>query len=69
MGTITITINSRTKKAKHLIGLIEELAKTEKGIDIFEVPVPNSTTRRAMKEAETGKTHRAKSADELFNGI
>lgn len=32
----------------------------------FDVKIPNEKTIRAMREVEKGKTHRAKSIDELF---
>lgn len=69
MTTITIKISTKSKKAKHLIGLIEELAKTDKGIKIYEMPVPNSITLKAMDEAEKGKVKHAKSVDDLFDSI
>lgn len=69
MSTFTIKINTRSKKAKYLIGLISELARNDKGIEIIESPTPNPTTRKAMKEAETGKTTHVKSVDALFDSI
>jgi hypothetical protein len=67
MTTVTIKISTKSKKAKHLIGLIEEMAKTDKGI--YETTLPNSITQKAMDEAEKGKVKRAKSVDDLFNSI
>jgi hypothetical protein len=69
MTTVTVKISTRSKKAKHLIGLIEELAKTDKGIKIFEMPVPNSVTLKAMDDAEKGNVKRAISVDDLFDSI
>lgn len=69
MTTVTVKISSRSKKAKHLLGLIEELAKTDKGIQILETPVPNSVTKKAMDEAEKGKVRKAQSVDDLFDNI
>ena len=69
MSTVTIKISTRSKKAKHLIGLIEELAKIDKGIKIYESPVPNSVTLKAIENAEKGKIKKAKSVDDLFNSI
>lgn len=51
MTTVTIKISTKSKKAKHLIGLIEEMAKTDKGIKIYETTLPNSITQKAMDEA------------------
>jgi len=69
MGTFTVKISTGTKKGKHLVGLIEELAKTDKGIKIYDSPVPNKITLKAMEEAEKGKVKHAKDTDELFNSI
>lgn len=69
MTTVTIKINTKSKKAKYLLGLIEEIAKTDKGIKIYETPVPNSVTLKAMEDAEKGKVKKAKSIDDLFNNV
>lgn len=67
MTTVTIKISTKSKKAKYLIGLIEEMAKTDKGIKIYETPVPNSVTLKAMDDAEKGKVKKAKNVDDLFD--
>lgn len=69
MTTVTIKISTKSKKAMHLLGLIEELAKTDKGIKIYETPVPNAVTLKAMDDAIKGKVKRAKSVDDLFDNI
>jgi len=35
MATITIKIDPESKKARYLLGLINELAKTDKGIEVI----------------------------------
>jgi DNA-damage-inducible protein J len=35
----------------------------------FDVKIPNKTTRSAMRDANTGKTHKARSIDELFDDL
>lgn len=35
----------------------------------FEVKLPNKTTLRAMRDADKGRTHKAKSVDELFDDL
>lgn len=40
----------------------------QKGLP-FAVRVPNKTTLKAMKDADKRKTHKAKSADELFKDL
>ncbi len=35
----------------------------------FDVRMPNKETLKAMREAETGKTHKVQSVDDLFDEI
>ncbi|MEI6898936.1 MAG: hypothetical protein WCL00_03590 [Bacteroidota bacterium] len=67
MSTVTIKITTRSKKAKYLVGLIEELSKSDKGIKIYDTVLPNSFTLKAMDEAKKGHVRKAKSVDELFD--
>lgn len=67
MSTITVKITARSKKAKYLLGLIEELSKSDKGIKIFDTSTPNSTTIKALDDAKNGRIRKAKSVDELFD--
>ena len=69
MTTVTVKISTRSKKAKHLIILIEELAKIDKGIKIFEMPVPNTVTLKAMDDAEKGNVKKAISVDNVFDNV
>ncbi len=36
MATFTVKINTRSKKARYLLGLINELSKNDKGITVLE---------------------------------
>ena len=36
MATITVKINTRTKKTQYLMGLISEIAKDDKNVEIIE---------------------------------
>lgn len=36
MATVTIKINTRTKKSQHLMELIREVAKNDKNVEIIE---------------------------------
>ena len=40
MATITIKIHKNTRKTQHLIGLVRELAKTDKNIEIEDSESP-----------------------------
>jgi hypothetical protein len=35
MATVTVKINTRSKKARYLLGLISEIAKIDKGITVI----------------------------------
>jgi DNA-damage-inducible protein J len=35
----------------------------------FDVKIPNKETLKAMREAETGKTHKTKNVDALFDEL
>lgn len=35
----------------------------------FDVKIPNKTTLKAMRDAQTGKTHKARSVDALFDDL
>jgi len=67
MATITVKINNTTKRGKHVIGLLRELAKT--GKDIHLENIPNAATIKAIKDAEEGRVVKIKSLDELFDAI
>jgi hypothetical protein len=65
MSTVTVQITTRSKKAKYLLGLIEELSKSDKGIKIYDSPSPNAITLKAMDDAEKGNVKRSKSVNDL----
>ena len=67
MSTVTVKITTRSKKAKYLLGLIEELSKSDKGIKIYDTILPNSITLKAMEDAKKGHVKKANSVDELFD--
>ena len=58
-----ITIDTKTKQAKKFVELIETLpfAKILKD--------PNAATKKAIDDARKGKTHKAKSLEQLFTDL
>ena len=58
-----ITIDTKTKQAQKFVELIETLpfAKILKE--------PNAATRKAIENARNGKTHKAKSLEQLFTDL
>jgi hypothetical protein len=69
MATHTIIINDRSNKTKHLLGLIREMAKGEKNIEIDPIPYPNKVTLKAIADIENKKTHKAKDVSDLFEKL
>ncbi|MBW6536597.1 MAG: hypothetical protein K0B11_16425 [Mariniphaga sp.] len=67
METVHLKIRTNTKRGKHLLDLLREMAKT--GRDIEFEHIPNQETIKAMKEAEEGEAMEASSIDELFDSI
>ena len=64
MATHTIIINDKTNKTKHLLGLIKEMAKSEKYIEIDPAKKPNAETVEAIEDIES-----AKNSDSQFRGV
>ena len=67
MATITVKINNTTRRGKYVIGLLRELARTGKDIQLENIP--NAETIKAIKDAEEGRIVKMKSIDELFDAI
>jgi hypothetical protein len=67
MATITVKINTKSKRGKHLIALLSDMAKH--GNDIQLEDVPNSETVKAIKDARAKKGFKAENIDDLFNQL
>jgi hypothetical protein len=67
MGTVTVSINNKTSRGKHLVDLLKELAKT--GDDINIAHEPNQQTIEAIKDARQRKGMEAASIDDLFEQL
>jgi hypothetical protein len=65
--TVTVRIRKGTPKGKYLVAFLKEMAK--EGDDIKFVKIPNTVTRRAMKDVDEGKVTKVKSIDELFGKL
>jgi len=65
MATYTITINDRTNKTKHLLGLIKEIAKTEKESITIE-SAPNTETLKALEDSKAGRIVKTKNKEDFF---
>jgi hypothetical protein len=56
MATVTIKINARTQKTKYLLGLISEIAKNDKNVEIVESEYNPEFVKEILKsKASKGK--------------
>jgi len=69
MTVFTIHISDDNQKKKYLLGLIKEIAKTEKGISINRSYQLNDTTLEAIEEIEKGKTYKSENLEDLFKKL
>ena len=67
MATVTVTISSKTKRGKHLIALLSDMAK--QGNDIHLENLPNDETIKAITDARAKKGFKAESIDDLFKQL
>jgi len=67
MTTVTVKINSKSKRGKHLIALLSDMAKH--GNDIQLEDVPNAETAKAINDARAKKGFKAKNVDDLFKQL
>jgi hypothetical protein len=68
MATYTITINDKTNKTKHLLGLIREMAKTEKKYISVEHS-PNAETEKALEDAKKGRVTKTTGKKDFFSKL
>jgi|GEM_PF-575713 antitoxin component of RelBE/YafQ-DinJ toxin-antitoxin module len=69
MAIHTIIIEDKTNKTRHLLGLIKEMAKSEKYIIIDPVQKPNKVTLQAIEDAENGRLYKAENIEDLFKQL
>jgi hypothetical protein len=56
MATVTIKINAKTQKTKYLLGLISEIAKEDKNVEIIESEYNPEFVKEMLKsKASKGK--------------
>lgn len=59
MATVTVKINTRTKKTQYLLGLISEIAKTDKNVEILEEG-SNPYNEEFVKEIQKSRASKGK---------
>lgn len=72
MGTVTIKIDTKSKKARYLLDFITELSKTEKGITVFDEKSGfMKSLDKSFEELELAKKGKlkTKSARELLDEL
>jgi 16S rRNA G1207 methylase RsmC len=72
MGTVTIKIDTKSKKARYLLDFITELSKTENGITVFEEKSEYmKSLDKSFEELELAKKGKlkTKSARELLDEL
>ena len=67
MANYLINISETNNEAKYLIGLIKEIAKTNKSI--FFKKLLNKETLKSFDDVEKGKVFSAKNTNDLFNQL
>jgi len=59
MATITVKINTRTKKTQYLMGLISEIAKDDKNVEIIE-EASSQYNEEFVKEIQKSRARKGK---------
>ncbi len=67
MSTYVIKFNEKSKEAKYLLGLIQELAKNSNSISLEKIP--NKETLKSIGDAKNKRLFYAENVDELFNQL
>ena len=67
MAIVTVKIDNKSKRGKHLIALIADLAKL--GDDIQLEEIPNAETVKAIHDAQAKKGFKAENVDDLFTRL
>jgi len=59
MATVTVKINTRTKKTQYLMGLISEIAKTDKNVEIID-ETSSQYNEEFVKEIQKSRASKGK---------
>lgn len=59
MATITVKINNRTKKNQYFLGLISEIAKNDKNVEIIDLP-EKPYNQEFVKEIQKSRASKGK---------
>ena len=67
MTTVTVKINSKSRRGKHILAILSDMAKH--GNDIQLENIPNTETIKAINDARTKKGFKAENVDDLFKQL
>ncbi|HEY3390519.1 MAG TPA: hypothetical protein VGK38_13155 [Prolixibacteraceae bacterium] len=69
MTTTIIKIKGRSKIARLLVDMAEELAKKDKSIEVSSDEMPNHATLQAIADAHKGKTIKCDSFEDYIDKV
>lgn len=64
MSTVTVRISSKSKRGKHLIALLSDMAK--QGNDIEMENIPNAETVKAIEDVRKGNVTKSENVADLM---
>jgi hypothetical protein len=67
MSTVTVRINSKSKKGKHILAILTDMAKF--GNDIELEYIPNAETIKALEDAHNKIGYKAINIDDLLKQL
>ena len=67
MSIVTVRINSKSKRGKHLIAILSDMAKL--GNDVQLENIPNAETIKALDDAHNKKGFKAENIDDLLKQL
>lgn len=67
MSTVTVRINSKSKRGKHILAILSDMAKL--GNDIELENTPNAETLKALEDAHKKIGFKAENIDDLFKQL
>lgn len=64
MSTVTVRINSKSKRGKHILAILADMAKL--GNDIELENIPNAETVKAIEEVRKGNVTKCENVADLM---
>lgn len=64
MSTVTVRINSKTKRGKHILAILSDMAKLGNEIEIENIP--NAETVKAIEDVRKGNVTKCENVADLM---